>query len=174
MVLRLTYLFYELFLTRQILLKRTNSNFQLMKLSISPVFIITVLLLSCHSSRKTTSSPQDKIILLPPRSMEAGVNKEAATMEKTDPLMEDLLNAHPQHFSAILKNRDSMKVQIIYTQINRDVNNQPLFRNYYFHLDPEMYFYPASTVKMPVAVLALQRLNELKVFGLNSHSTMIT
>jgi hypothetical protein len=150
-----------------------------MKLSISSVFLLIVLtlschILSCHSSRKTTSNPQENIIKLPPRNMEAGANKEAISMEKTDPFMEDLLNAHPQHFSAILKNRDSMKVQIIYTQINRDVNNQPLFRNYYFHLDPEMYFYPASTVKLPVALLSLQRLNELKVFGLNSQSTMIT
>src|SRR5688500_492582 len=37
-----------------------------------------------------------------------------------------------------------------------------------------MYFYPASTVKLPVALLSLQRLNDLKVFGLNSQSTMLT
>src|SRR5687768_2942483 len=145
-----------------------------MKRLISPLLLLSMVIISCHTSRKTTANPQAEIIKLPPRSMEAAANKDAASMEKTDPLMEDLLNAHPQYFSGILKNRDSMKVQVIYTQINRDVNNQPLFRNYYFHLDPQMYFYPASTVKLPVALLSLQRLNELKVFGLNSQSTMLT
>jgi hypothetical protein len=145
-----------------------------MKLSISPVLLLAIFIISCHSPRKTAASPQDNVIRLPPRNMEAGANKAPATMEKTDPFMEDLLNAHPQYFSGILKNRDSMKVQVIYTQIDRDVNNLPIFKNHYFHLDPEMYFYPASTVKLPVALLSLQRLNELKVFGLNSHSTMLT
>jgi hypothetical protein len=41
-------------------------------------------------------------------------------------------------------------------------------------VDPDKYFYPASTVKMPVALLALQRLNELKVKGLVPATTMLT
>ena len=36
------------------------------------------------------------------------------------------------------------------------------------------YFYPASTVKLPVAILALQKLNELKITGLDKRSMMIT
>jgi hypothetical protein len=145
-----------------------------MKLHSSAILLAIFILSSCHSSRKTTGKTEDNIIRLPPRIPEAAVNKAANSMDKTDAFMEDLLNAHPQHFADILRNRDSLKVQIIYTQINRDANNQPAFKNFYFHVDPEMYFYPASTVKMPVALLSLQRLNELKVFGLNSETTMIT
>src|SRR5213075_1326575 len=36
------------------------------------------------------------------------------------------------------------------------------------------YFYPASTVKFPVCLLALQRLNELKEKGIDKNTTMIT
>src|SRR5207249_7517374 len=95
-------------------------------------------------------------------------------MSKTDAFLENLLNTEPQYFNDILSNRDALNVQIIYTQINRQANNEPVFKNYYFNVNPDIYFYPASTVKMPVAALSLQRLNELKVVGLNSNSTMIT
>ncbi len=49
-------------------------------------------------------------------------------------------------------------VQIIYTQVD---TKHKKFRSYTFNVDDEKYFYPASTVKMPVAILALQKLNEL-------------
>ena len=45
--------------------------------------------------------------------------------------------------------------------------------NHSFNLNP-IYFYPASTVKLPIAILALQKLNELKKPGLDKYSTMIT
>src|SRR5580765_3761064 len=79
--------------------------------------------------------------------------------------LEDLMKKYPQYFDHILQQRDSLRVQIIYTQINRDADNNPSFKNYYFNVDPNKYFYPASTVKMPIALLALQKLNELRLPG---------
>lgn len=93
---------------------------------------------------------------------------------KNDVFLKDLLAKYPQYFNAILQNPDSLGVQIIYTQINRDRNNLPVLTNYYFNVNPNKYFYPASTVKMPVALLALEKLNQLKVEGLSRKSTMIT
>ena len=93
---------------------------------------------------------------------------------RTDAFLENLLQQYPQYFDSILKKRTDFKVQIIYTQINRDADNNPHFTDYYFHVNSKAYFYPASTVKMPVALLALQRLNELNIAGLNRHTTMIT
>lgn len=93
---------------------------------------------------------------------------------KTDTFLTQLLSAYPQYFGDILKNPDSLGVQIIYTQINRGRNNLPALTNYYFNVNPEHYFYPASTVKMPVAFLALEKLNDLKIPGLTRQSTMIT
>ena len=88
--------------------------------------------------------------------------------------LESLMKKYPKYFDSILLQRDQLKVQIIYTQINRDAANNPSFRNFYFNVDPDKYFYPASTVKLPVALLALQRLHELKRPGLDKNSSMIT
>jgi hypothetical protein len=92
---------------------------------------------------------------------------------KTDAFLENILKQQPE-FAKILQNRDSFKVQIIYTQIDRDAHNNPSFKNYYFNVDSTKYFYPASTVKLPVALLALQKLNELRLPGLDKKSTLIT
>ena len=93
---------------------------------------------------------------------------------KTDPFLTNLLYRYPQYFSNILNNNNKWKAQIIYTQIDRGQNNNPSFTHHYFNVDKERYYYPASTVKMPVAVLSLQRLNELKIPGLTRKTTMIT
>lgn len=67
---------------------------------------------------------------------------------------------------------ESYRLQIIYTQINRDKNNTPHFKNYYFHYDPQQYFNPASLVKMPLAFLALEKLNNLNKKGVNKNTTL--
>jgi len=90
-----------------------------------------------------------------------------------DNVINNLLSQYPVNFDSVVKNRDH-KVQIIYTQINRDKKNRPKFTDYSFNVDKSKYFYPASMVKLPVAVLALQRLNELKIKGLDKYTTMIT
>jgi beta-lactamase class A len=99
---------------------------------------------------------------------------QKAAHVRTDDFLVNLLGRYPQYFSKILTQRDSFRVQIIYTRIDRNKDNQPSFRNYYFHVDPDEYFYPASTVKLPVALLALQKLNELRLPGLDKNSSMIT
>ncbi|MCX8020807.1 MAG: class A beta-lactamase-related serine hydrolase [Chitinophagaceae bacterium] len=97
-----------------------------------------------------------------------------AQKRKKDDFLFRLLSKYPEHFSHILKNEGQYRVQIIYTQINRDKNRKPQFTNYNFNVKDTLYFYPASTVKLPVAILALQKLNELKIPGLDKYTTMIT
>jgi len=84
------------------------------------------------------------------------------------------MKKYPEYFGNILQNRDSLRVQIIYTQINRSAQNKPSFTNYYFDVNDSDYFYPASTVKMPVALLALQKIHELRIPGLDKNIAMIT
>ncbi|HEX5024661.1 MAG TPA: serine hydrolase, partial [Agriterribacter sp.] len=93
---------------------------------------------------------------------------------RTDAFLADLLRRYPAYFDTIVKKRKDFGVQIIYTQINRDGNNKPEFKDYYFNVNDKDYFYPASTVKMPTALLALQRLNELNLPGITRQTTMIT
>jgi hypothetical protein len=97
--------------------------------------------------------------------------KPAKTVVANENFLENLMQQHPDRFSKVLNNRDSMRVKIMYTRIDRDKNNRPRFTDYSFNLKPGDYFYPASTVKMPVAFLALEKLKHL---GLNRSATMIT
>ncbi|MEJ7740839.1 MAG: serine hydrolase [Chitinophagaceae bacterium] len=131
------------------------------------------LLITCHPIKKTGAPPVTEAVIVIPE-IPAVAHQPPASMNKTDALLEELLQSQPEHFAGILAGRDSLRVQIIYTQIDRQANNDPVFTPFYFNVNEDNYFYPASTVKMPVALLALQRLNELKVFGLNSNSIMIT
>lgn len=85
-----------------------------------------------------------------------------------------LLADHSKYFDTLLRNNNKWQIKIIYTQIDRDADNKPKLSHHYFNIDPKQYFYPASTVKMPVAALALQRLNELNTKGLDKETTMIT
>lgn len=94
---------------------------------------------------------------------------------KTDKWLQHLLerNASPL-LTHILNTPDSFQYQIIYTQINRDKNNQPHFKNFYLHVDSNQYFNPASTVKLPTALIALEKLNDFHVSGLDINTPMFT
>lgn len=94
---------------------------------------------------------------------------------KNDPWLEKLLrNNASTLLTNILNNPDTFHYQLIYTQINRDKNNKPSFKHYYLNVDRNQYFNPASTVKMPIAFLALEKLNKLNKQGVNKYTTMLT
>lgn len=72
----------------------------------------------------------------------------------------------------VLANPETYKLQIIYTQINRDKQNNPHFTTYTYRNNSKDYFYPASTVKLPAVVLALQKLNRLQKKSISKYSTI--
>ena len=74
----------------------------------------------------------------------------------------------------ILNNPDTFRYQLIYTKIDRDKNNHPRFKNYYYNVNRNVYFNPASTVKMPLAFLALEKINTLKQYGIDKFTPMLT
>lgn len=88
--------------------------------------------------------------------------------------IEKLLLSQPQRFAAITENPEKYRVQIIYTQIDRDADNRPAFTSYTYRLDANQYFYPASTVKLPTALLALEKVNHLAKPGLSRDTPMLT
>ncbi len=95
--------------------------------------------------------------------------------EKSDAWLKELLlkKASPL-LSEVLNNPDIFRYQLIYTQINRDAKNTPSFKNYYLQVNRNLYFNPASTVKMPLAFLALEKLNRMSVAGVNRNTPMLT
>lgn len=127
-----------------------------------PVFVIFCLLLvlcSCHSS---------KLIQAPHAYTYIPVTQD--TLPDSELLTHLLKN---KQLKAVARQKDSLRLQIILTQIDRDSANQPHFTHHFYHVSKQ-YFYPASTVKLPVAVVALEKLNTLKLPGINMHTTMLT
>jgi hypothetical protein len=57
------------------------------------------------------------------------------------------------------------KIQIRYTQIRRDKYGLPKFKSYEFMVNDDYYFYPASMVKLPAAILAVEKINELSTLN---------
>ena len=92
---------------------------------------------------------------------------------RTDKLLRDIFASEEDSlFQSVIQHPGVYRYQMIYTQINRDKNNVPSFTNYYFNYDSLRYFNPASTVKMPLAFLSLEKLNQLKQKGVNMFTPM--
>ncbi len=90
--------------------------------------------------------------------------------QKTDKELEKILKKSGK-FDVVLAS-DKYEVQILYTQIDRDAQNRPSFRTLSYNFDSNRYFYPASTVKFPAVLLALEKLNQLKIKDLDKNTPM--
>ena len=87
-------------------------------------------------------------------------------------LLSKIFQSMHSDFSKIVENPEEFRVQIIYTQIDRNNKQVPIFTSHKFNVNPEKYFYPASTVKFPAAVLAIDKINHLESFGLSKDSKL--
>ncbi|MBO9595645.1 MAG: serine hydrolase [Niabella sp.] len=81
---------------------------------------------------------------------------------KTDRWLKELLEQHASPLlKSVLEQPETYQYQLIYTEIKRDAHQRPSFINHYLNVDRNRYFNPASTVKMPVAFAALEKLNRM-------------
>lgn len=80
-----------------------------------------------------------------------------------------IFNRHPL-LKKISSDPVKYRLQVIYTQINNGNGNRVL-TDFFYNTDPANYFYCASLVKLPVSILALQKLNEI---GIKSDAIMFT
>ncbi len=81
--------------------------------------------------------------------------------------LEMVLASQNQNIKKVMDSVANYEVQIRYTQINRG-NDSLFFKDFDYNVDNQNYFYPASTVKFPIAVLTLEKLNEDVNFNLHS------
>ncbi|MCS7297935.1 MAG: serine hydrolase [Bacteroidia bacterium] len=101
--------------------------------------------------------------LLPPQPYRPQVNSLSAP----DTLwLNSFLSEKAPHLQSYIQKAQFYRIQILYTQINRDAQNRPILKHYAFRLDTTEYFYPASLVKLPLAALALERIEHLKAHGI--------
>ena len=84
---------------------------------------------------------------------------------RSDPIKSAFLE--DEFLRKILKDKDDYEIQILYTEVSKNSVGQTEFSDFHFQLNDEKYFYPASTVKLPIAVLTLSKINELKAEGAN-------
>ncbi|NIG57670.1 serine hydrolase [Chitinophaga sp. Cy-1792] len=74
--------------------------------------------------------------------------------------------------AAIFSHPERFRLQVIYTQIDRDEQQRARFTDYCFRSQPGEYSYPASTVKLPAAILAMEKLRMLNIPGLDLHTPL--
>ncbi len=80
----------------------------------------------------------------------------------------ELILKDPNHLiKNVYQNKEKHNLQILYTQIKKDSAGHPELIEHQFQVDDTKYFYPASTMKLPIVVLTLQRLNELRNESIN-------
>lgn len=90
--------------------------------------------------------------------------------------LNDILNNNKQQYPILARVLDepaTYQLQILYTRLDRS-EAQPQLHYYHYQLDSDRYFYPASTVKLPIAALALQWLSEQQIPELNEDTTILT
>ena len=64
----------------------------------------------------------------------------------------------------IINEKEDYEIQILLTKIDQ-YNSKVDFQEYKYQHDDNKYFYPASTIKLPIVVLTLKKINELRSKG---------
>ena len=84
----------------------------------------------------------------------------------TNPIELIIKKREPQ-LKPVYKNKENHNLQILYTKVVRDSLGMPSFIEYDYKIDSNQYFYPASTMKLPIVALTLQKINELRNTGIS-------
>ena len=87
--------------------------------------------------------------------------------------LQNIITAQGDRFGAWVEAPDYYEIQVLYTEIDRATDGTVKLKTHYWGArDTSQYFYPASVVKMPAAILALQRINELGATGLSPQTPL--
>ncbi|MEO6347989.1 MAG: serine hydrolase [Aquaticitalea sp.] len=70
------------------------------------------------------------------------------------------LNSENEIIQKVVKDPETYELQIKLSKIDRK-NDSILFEDYEYRVDDSTYFYPASTVKFPIALLALEKVDSM-------------
>ncbi len=82
-------------------------------------------------------------------------------------VLQDIIAANRGTFGEWAADPDKFEIQVLYSEIERGADGSVRLKTHRWGAaDTSQYFYPASSVKLPVAVLALQHLRELGATGL--------
>ncbi|MGS2761758.1 serine hydrolase [Sinomicrobium sp. M5D2P9] len=82
--------------------------------------------------------------------------------------LETALSSDLPGIRKVMDDQDSHRVQVVFSRITYDTEGNPVFEDFSYHVNDSVYFYPASTVKLPVAILAMERVKEKKWMNRNT------
>jgi hypothetical protein len=141
-----------------------------MKLSpIQPQFFILMLVATafgCGTLKKNNSA-------MAKSASSSESRRELFSYDNNMPaLLDSLLQQRPESFGNICQNSKAHRLQIIYTRIDRKADGSPRFKHYRYPATVPDYFYPASVVKLPVSVLALEAVNKLSTKGITRNTPL--
>ena len=78
-----------------------------------------------------------------------------------NPLPNILSSNHPK-IKRVMDSLENHEIQIKLSEITKNDKGEIAFKDYEFQVNDSTYFYPASTVKLPIAILALEKVEELE------------
>ncbi|HWB62469.1 MAG TPA: serine hydrolase [Chitinophagales bacterium] len=92
--------------------------------------------------------------------------------EEEQNILTDIFNQQPEQFDSILKNKEDYRLQIIYTQVDRDRKGRPHFTTY--SLDTgKYYYYCASMIKLLEIPVAMEKIDGLaEKYGISIYDSM--
>ncbi len=85
--------------------------------------------------------------------------------KKDKKIFDDIFQDGSEKFKSVIKKKDKYEVQILFSRIFGNQDGVAI-EDHFFNFRSDEYFYPASSVKMPVAFMALQKLEELRTAGI--------
>lgn len=93
--------------------------------------------------------------------------KKTSKTDVTTPIRTALAAELPE-IQRIMDDPESHGVQVVFSRITYDPSGKPVFDDFFYRAKDSLYFYPASTVKFPMAILAMERIKEKKWMNRNT------
>ncbi|MDB3937738.1 class A beta-lactamase-related serine hydrolase [Flavobacteriaceae bacterium] len=78
-----------------------------------------------------------------------------------------LKNSESKLINYVYSNQEKFEVQIILTELKKRKNGFTIHKKK-FNVDKKNYFYPASSIKLPIALLTIEKINENPNLNINS------
>ena len=91
---------------------------------------------------------------------------------KTQPTLLDSILGSNSTLQRVIEKKDEFRTQIIFSRISKDSKGEIVLTHYSFNANENIYFYPASLVKLPLSIFAIEKINSLKSHGVTLQSKL--